>query len=86
MRVQSIWTAIEVRDVTRDHLFVAAGEMSFGKVNGVGKLHYLPQKIWTLSKAFKDAGHFCAAGSFAPHFVGRRGLPGSVCILDLFDL
>jgi hypothetical protein len=56
--VHSIGAAVQIRDVAGDHLFVAAGKMAFGKVDRVGKLHHMPEKIRTLPEAFQDAGHF----------------------------
>jgi hypothetical protein len=56
--VQSIGAAVQIRDVAGDHLFVAAGKMAFGKVDRVGKLHHMPEKIRPLPETFQGTGHF----------------------------
>jgi hypothetical protein len=33
--VQSIWTPVQIGDITGDHLFVAAGKISFGEMDRV---------------------------------------------------
>lgn len=55
--VQSIRTAIQVGDIAGDHLLMAAGEMPFRKMNAIGKLDNLPQKIRARAKALDDSGN-----------------------------
>ena len=86
MGVQSIWTAVQEGNIAGDHLLVPAGKMAFGKMNGVGELHYLTEKVWPLSEALEDAGHFCAAGGFPPLIICGGGVTGGVGVLDLLDL
>src|ERR1051325_7597850 len=60
--------------------------MAFGKMDSVGKLHDLSEKIWPLSEAFQDAGHFCAAGKFAPLLVDSGSFAGGISVLNLLNL
>jgi len=84
--VQSIWTAVQEGNIAGDHLLVPAGKVAFGKMNGVGELHYLTEKVWPLSEALEDAGHFCAAGGIPPLIICSGGVAGGVGVLDLLDL
>lgn len=86
MGVQSIWTAVQEGNIAGDHLLVPAGKMAFGKMNRVGELHYLTEKVRPLSEALEDAGHFCAAGGFPPLIICVGGVAGGVGVLDLVDL
>jgi hypothetical protein len=70
--VQSIGTAIEIGDVAGDHFFIAASEMSLGKMNGVGKVDYLAQKIRARAEALDDARDLLPAGTRAPIIVGGK--------------
>jgi len=55
MAVQSIWTAIQVGNVARDHLLVPSRKMAFGEVDGIGELNYLLQKIGPCAETLDDA-------------------------------
>lgn len=76
MAVQSIRAPIEKRDVAGDHLLVAARQVAFGKMDGVGKFNDLPQKIRPGSKALDDAGDL---------FSSRTGAPKIVCCSNFAD-
>ena len=41
MAVQSIWAPVQIGNLTCDHFFDAPREMTFGKMNSVGKLNDL---------------------------------------------
>ena len=43
--VESIRTAVEIRDITGDHLLVPALKMALGEMNGIGEVHHLTQEI-----------------------------------------
>src|ERR1017187_7323308 len=64
--VQSIGTAVQVGNVAGDHLLVPTREMALGKMDGVGEIHHLPQKIRPRTKALDDARHLCPAGARTP--------------------
>ncbi len=85
MAVQSIRTAIQVRDVASDHLFMAAGEMSFGEMDGVREVHYLAQEVRTRTEALHDAGDLLPAGVGAPVIVGGKGRAGGFGIFGDSD-
>jgi hypothetical protein len=75
--VQSIRTSIQVRDVAGDHLFVPAGEMSFGEMDGVRKLDHLTQEVWTRAEALENAGDLVSPGGSAPEIIGGSSFTGS---------
>ena len=77
MAVQSIRATIEKRDIAGNHLLVPARQVSFGKMDGVGKFNDLSQKIRTRAKAFDDAGHLLSSRAGAPKIVCRGYLAGS---------
>lgn len=61
MTVQSIGTAVQVGNVTGNHLLMPAGEVAFGEVNFVGELDDLPQEIGPRAKTFDYARHLGSA-------------------------
>lgn len=61
MAVQSIRTPVQEGDIARDHFLMAARKMSFGKVDGVGKLDYLAQEVRPCTKTFDDPGNLLPA-------------------------
>lgn len=85
MAVQSIRTAVQIGDVTGDHLLVAAREMAFGKVDGIRKLDDLSQKIGPHAKAFDDAGDLFPPRASAPEIIGCGSFSCSFRIFDDFD-
>lgn len=86
MAVQSIRAVVQVRNVTSNHLLVIAGEMAFGKMNGVGKLDDLAEKVRPSAKTLQNAGNLLPSRAAAPGIVGGSGFAGSFCIFDDFDL
>ena len=86
MTVQSIWTAIEERDVTGEHLFLTTREMPFGEMNSVGELNYLAQEVWTRAEALDDARDLLPSGTCAPEIVGSESVARGVCVFGDFDL
>ena len=61
MRVQSIGTAIEPRNPTRDGFLGSAIEMPLGKMDRVAELHHFAQEIGAMAEALQNAGHLLAA-------------------------
>jgi len=56
--VQSIRAAVQVGDVAGDHLLVAANQVAFGEVDGIGEVDDLAQEIGPRAEALNDSGHF----------------------------
>src|SRR5438876_6688840 len=55
MAVRSIRTTVQERDITGDHFFVPAGEMSFRKMDGIRKIDHLAQEVRPCAEALDDA-------------------------------
>ena len=86
MAVQSIGTAIEIGDVAGNHLLVAAGEMAFGEVDGVGEFDDLAEEVRAGAKTLDDAGDLFASGASAPEVVGGGGFAGGFVVFCDADL
>ena len=84
--VQSIRTAVQVGDIAGNHLFVTAGEMAFGKMDGVRKLNNLPQEIGPRAETFDDSRHLLTPGPGPPVVIGSQGFSGGFCIFNDLDL
>lgn len=86
MAVQSIRAPIEKRDVAGDHLLMAARQVSFGKMDGVGKFNHLSQKVRPRAKALDDAGYLLSSRACAPKIVCRGNVAGSFSVFGDPDL
>ena len=86
MAVQSIRAAIQVGYVAGNHLLVAAREMTFGKVDRIGKLDDLAQKIRPRAKALYDSGDLLSSRARAPKVVGGGYVAGDFGVFDDSDL
>ena len=86
MRVQSIWTAIQIGDPTGDGLLGLAVQMSLGEMHRVAEAHDFAQEIGTMAEALQNARHELAARLGAPFVVHRGDLAGGVLVLDNVDL
>jgi len=86
MAVQSIRTPIEERDVAGNHLLVAARQVTFGKMDGVGKFNNLSQKVRPGPKALDDAGHLLSSRARAPKIVCRGNFAGSLGVFRDLNL
>jgi hypothetical protein len=84
--VQSIRAAVEIGNVAGDHLLVAAREMPFGEVHGVGKLDHLAQEVRARSKALDDARHLLASGAGAPEVIGGGRVARGFMVFEYPDL
>ena len=86
MTVQSIWTAVQIGDVTGNHLFLTPRQMPLGEVNGVGEFDHLSQEVWTRAKALDDAGNLVPSGTGPPEIIGSARLARCVGVFGDFDL
>ena len=84
--VQSIRAMVQEGDVAGDHLLVPASEVALGKVNGIRKLHHLPQKVRPGSEALDDARDLFPPRTRSPEIVGSRHLAGGVAVFSDADL
>jgi hypothetical protein len=85
MAVESIGAAIEERDVAGDHLLVAAGEMTFRKVNFIGEFDHLAKKIGPRAETFDDAGDLLTSRAGTPEIVGGGYFPCGFCVFGDAD-
>lgn len=76
--VQSILAAVEAGDPTGEEFLVAAREMAFGKVYGVGKFDDLAQEIGPRAEALDDAWKLLASGTRAPEIVSGGDVAGGL--------
>src|SRR5271165_2501669 len=72
--VQSIRTAVQVGDIAGDHLLVAALQMSLGKMNGVGEVHHLPEKVGPRAETLDDAGNLRPSRARTPVVVSGKSV------------
>jgi len=84
--VESVRAVIQIRDVTGEHLLVITREMAFRKMQCVGKLDDLPQKIGPRSEAFDDARNLASSRSDTPEVVSCCSVAGGFLVFDDFDL
>jgi len=86
MTVQSIGTPVQERNVTGNHLFMTAGQVSRGEMHGIGELHYLPQKIRPCPKALDDARNLFSTRSRAPEVIGSCRIARRIGIFNNANL
>ena len=86
MRVQSIWTAIQIRDPARDGFLGSARQMAFGKMNRIAELQHVSQKVRPMAEALQNAGHLSAARLGSPLVVNLGDIAGRVGVFDDVDL
>jgi len=84
--VESIRTSIQIRDITCQHLLVAARQVSFRKMQRIGKLDELSKKIRSGAKTFEDAGNLLPPRSRSPEVVSGSSIPRCLLIFDDVDL
>ena len=82
MAVESIRTAVQVRNIAGQHFFMASRKMAFGEVQSVRKLDNLGQEIRPRAKTFNDAGNLSASGALTPVIVSCGGFAGGIGILN----
>jgi hypothetical protein len=86
MRVQSIWTAIQIRHPARNRFLGPTRQVPFGEVNRIAKLHHVVQKVRPMTEALQNARHLLAARFCAPLVVDLRNLAGRFSVFDKPDL
>jgi hypothetical protein len=86
MRVQSIWTAIQIRYPARDPLFRPSRQVPLREVHRVAKLHHVAQEVRPMAEALQDSRHFAAPGLRPPLVVDLGNLAGRVYVFNQFDL
>ncbi len=86
MAIQSIRTAVQVRDVAGDHFFVTPRKMALGEMHGIAELNHLAQKVGPCPEAFDDARNQLSAGTGAPKLIGRGRFAGGFGVFDNSDL
>ena len=86
MRVQSIWTPIQIRNPTRYRLFRSPRQVPLRKVNRVAELHHVPQKVRPMTEALQNPRHLLPARFRAPLVVDLRDIAGRVYVFNQLDL
>jgi hypothetical protein len=86
MRVQSIWTAIQIRYPARDRLFRPPRQMPLGEVHRIAKLHDVAQKVRPMTEALQNARHLLAARFRAPLVVDLGDVARRVHVFNQLDL
>ncbi len=86
MRVQSIRTAVEPRNPTRNRFLGASIEMAFREMHTIAEGHDIPEKVGPVAEALQNTGHRLPSRLRAPFVVDRRHLTGGVRILNQVDL
>lgn len=86
MRVQSIWTAIQIRNPARDGLFRSPRQMPFGEVHRIAKLHHVAQKIRPMTEALQNPRHLLPARFRAPFVIDLRDIARRVHVFNQLDL
>jgi hypothetical protein len=86
MAVQSIRAPVQIRDVAGDHLFVSAGKMPFGEMDGVSHFDDAAQKIRPRSEALDNARNLLSSRTGSPRIVSGGGLSRGVRVFDDSDL
>src|SRR6185437_9426135 len=82
MRVQSIRTAIQVRDPGRNGFLCAAIEMSLGKVDAVAEGDHVAQEVGAVAEALEDPRHALAARLGAPLVIHSGHFTGGIAVFD----
>ena len=82
MRVQSIWTAIQVRYPACDGFLCLPRQVPMREMHRVAKFHHIAQKIRPMTEALQNAGHFLASGFRAPLLVDLGDIARRVHIFN----
>ena len=82
MRVQSIWTAIQVGNPARDRFLRPPRQVPLGEVDGVAELHHVMQEVWPMAEALQNAGHLLASRFRAPLVVDLGHIAGRVYVFN----
>lgn len=82
MAVQSIRAAIQIRNMAGNHFLGAPRKMSFGKMDGIGKINDLPQEIRPCPKTLNDAGNLLPPGASSPVVIRGGSLSRGFVVFD----
>ena len=86
MRTRSVRTAIQPRDIGRNHLFHPSGEMPFFKMKGIDELDELLEHVGTLTEALQNARYIAAIVTGFPTPVDLRELTFRVSVLKPLNM
>lgn len=86
MRVESIRAPVERRDIAGDGFLLAAGEVSLGEVNRVGKGDDLAKKIRAGAETFQDGGDDLTSAEGPPLVVNLGNFSLGLIVLDDSDV
>jgi len=86
MRVQSIWTAIQVGYPARDRFLRPSRQMPLGKMHRVAKLHHVAQKVRPMAEALQNSRHFLTPGFRTPLVVDLGDVARRVHVFNEVDL
>ena len=75
MRVQSIWTVIQIRDPAGDGFLRLAVQMALGEMHRVAESHQFAQEVGAMAETLEDPGHLLPTGFGAPFVVTGVQIP-----------
>ena len=82
MRVQSLWTAVQIRNPARDRFLRPPRQMPFRKVHSIAELHHVPQEVRPMAETLQNPRHLLTPGIRAPLVVDLRDLAGRVHVFN----
>lgn len=82
MRVQSIWTAIQIRYPACDRFFRPPRQVPLGEVDRIAELHHVMQKIRPVAEALQNARHLLAARLGTPLVVDFGDIAGRIHVFN----
>jgi hypothetical protein len=86
MRVQSIWTSVEIRNPAGNSFLLAPAQVSFGKMDRVAKLHDIAKKIGPVAEALQNSRHLLSARLLPPFVIDGCHVASGIGVLDHPDL
>jgi len=85
MAVESIGTPVQIRNITRNHLFVAARKMPLREMDGVAHFDDATQKVRPRSEALDNARNLLPPRPGSPEVISRSRFSSGFSILDDSD-
>lgn len=86
MRVQSIWTAIQIRHPTGDRFLGFSRQVPLREVNRIPEFQHVAQKVRPVAETLQDAGHLRAARLGPPLIVDLCEIAARLGVFDNVDL
>jgi len=86
MRVQSIWTPIQIRHPARNRFLCLPRQVPLGEVHRIAELHHIMQKVRPVAEALQNARHLLAARLRAPLVVDLGDFAGRIHVFNQLDL